>query len=409
MKRSSASTSVRRLSSAFCSSLLERLAEDAGLDRLAQPQPLAVRGDVLDLVRDRAAIGLAQVRERIGKRRARDRTCAGSARESAPSAPASEPSGPGSSAGSPSGSRPSGSSRAARWPCVRWAFSSEIAACTACSSSSLGLRHSPAARLGAGAVPAAAAAAAARGGRRGHRRQLQPEVAEDARRRSRPHPGEGLDPLQEAAGLGPLDDPVIVGRGHRHDLVGADHRADAGEPDRVRDRAGRDDRALTDHQPRHRGERPEAARIGQGQVGPGQIVGASACSCAPSRRARRRRRGTPRSSSRPASRITGTISVRLPSFFSTSTARPRLTAPSSTRWGLPSRSRKWWAITGISLGCDARDRVRDQVREGDALAGLLELLGGARRGRSPGSCGTRSRSGSDGSRPCSGPARRLRP
>ncbi len=34
---------------------------------------------------------------------------------------------------------------------------------------------------------------------------------------------------------------------------------------------------------------------------------------------------------RPASRMTGTMSVRVPSFFSTSTAMPRLTAPSSTR------------------------------------------------------------------------------
>ncbi len=51
--------------------------------------------------------------------------------------------------------------------------------------------------------------------------------------------------------------------------------------------------------------------------------------------------------SRPASRITGTISVRPPSFFSTSTAMPRLTAPSSWRYGLPSISEKWWAITGI--------------------------------------------------------------
>jgi hypothetical protein len=50
---------------------------------------------------------------------------------------------------------------------------------------------------------------------------------------------------------------------------------------------------------------------------------------------------------RPASRMTGTISVRLPSFFSTSTAMPRLTAPSSTRWGLPSMSAKWCAMTGI--------------------------------------------------------------
>jgi hypothetical protein len=47
-------------------------AERAGLDLLAQPDALAVRGDVLDLVGDRAAVGLAQVRQRVGERRARD-------------------------------------------------------------------------------------------------------------------------------------------------------------------------------------------------------------------------------------------------------------------------------------------------------------------------------------------------
>ena len=46
--------------------------------------------------------------------------------------------------------------------------------------------------------------------------------------------------------------------------------------------------------------------------------------------------------------MTGTISVRVPSFFSTSTARPRLQAPSSIRCGLPSISAKWWAITAMS-------------------------------------------------------------
>ena len=51
---------------------------------------------------------------------------------------------------------------------------------------------------------------------------------------------------------------------------------------------------------------------------------------------------------RPASRMTGTISVRLPSFFSTSTARPRLQAASSIRCGLPSISAKWLAITAMS-------------------------------------------------------------
>ena len=54
-----------------------------------------------------------------------------------------------------------------------------------------------------------------------------------------------------------------------------------------------------------------------------------------------------RNDSRPASRMTGTISVRPPSLRSTSTAMPRLTAPSSITCGLPSISSKWCAITGI--------------------------------------------------------------
>ena len=50
----------------------ERLAVGAGLDLLAQPDALAVRGDVLDLVGDRAAVGLAQVRDDVGQRLAGD-------------------------------------------------------------------------------------------------------------------------------------------------------------------------------------------------------------------------------------------------------------------------------------------------------------------------------------------------
>src|SRR5262249_40309655 len=46
----------------------ERLAEGAGLDVLAQPHSLAVRGDVLDLVGDRAAVGLQQVGKRVRER-----------------------------------------------------------------------------------------------------------------------------------------------------------------------------------------------------------------------------------------------------------------------------------------------------------------------------------------------------
>ena len=55
----STSTSVRRSSSARFSSARERLAVAARLDRLAQPDALLVVGDVLDLVGDRPAVGLA--------------------------------------------------------------------------------------------------------------------------------------------------------------------------------------------------------------------------------------------------------------------------------------------------------------------------------------------------------------
>ena len=70
---------------------------------------------------------------------------------------------------------------------------------------------------------------------------------------------------------------MVVGRGHRH------HLRDAERPDlfgvglgplgRVGDRAGRDDRALTLHQPRDRGHRSDPARVGQGEVGAGEVVG----------------------------------------------------------------------------------------------------------------------------------------
>ncbi len=43
-------------------------AEAAGLDRLSQPHPLGVIGDVLDLVGDRAGIDVAQQRQRITER-----------------------------------------------------------------------------------------------------------------------------------------------------------------------------------------------------------------------------------------------------------------------------------------------------------------------------------------------------
>ena len=50
----------------------ERLAELARLDRPAQPSPLLVVGDVLDLVRNRPAVGLLEQRQRLGERLGRN-------------------------------------------------------------------------------------------------------------------------------------------------------------------------------------------------------------------------------------------------------------------------------------------------------------------------------------------------
>ena len=50
----------------------QRLGVGAGLDGLAQPEPLAVPREVLDLVRDRPGVRLAQARQRVGERLARD-------------------------------------------------------------------------------------------------------------------------------------------------------------------------------------------------------------------------------------------------------------------------------------------------------------------------------------------------
>ena len=149
------------------------VAERARLDVLAQPHALAVRGDVLDLIRDRAAVGLAQVRQRVGERRARARTSGRSSPGSAPGSRGVSPSASGSRPGSPSGSVPSGSRRAARWPWLRTRLTNVLAACTACSISSppvaLGEPAAALARRRTRRPPAPAAAAAARARRRARR------------------------------------------------------------------------------------------------------------------------------------------------------------------------------------------------------------------------------------------------
>src|SRR5436309_14663791 len=64
---------------------------------------------------------------------------------------------------------------------------------------------------------------------------------------------EGVEIPEEHSGLCPLDDPVIVRAGDRDDF----------RPGDLADRAGGDDRALALHEPRHRGNRAERARVGE--------------------------------------------------------------------------------------------------------------------------------------------------
>ena len=96
----------------------ELLAMPVGLDPLPQPHALLVRGEVLDLIRDRSAVVLAHPRQNVEQRLAGALTLRIEAGTLAIS------SGvrlrfSGSRAGSPFGSRPRGSRLAARCPWVR--------------------------------------------------------------------------------------------------------------------------------------------------------------------------------------------------------------------------------------------------------------------------------------------------
>ena len=81
-----------------------------------------------------------------------------------------------------------------------------------------------------------------------------------------------LDEAQEAAGLGPLYDAVVIRGGHGHDLLRADAGSDAGEADRIGDRPGRDDRSLSAHQARDRGDGSQSAGVGERDVRSHELV-----------------------------------------------------------------------------------------------------------------------------------------
>ena len=84
------------------------------------------------------------------------------------------------------------------------------------------------------------------------------------------------DLLQEEARLRALDDPMVIGRRDREDLAETDlseHPRIGGlEPCGVRKRAHADDRPLARHEPRHRLNSPDRARIGQRDSRSGEIV-----------------------------------------------------------------------------------------------------------------------------------------
>ena len=247
MKRSNWKTSISRISSALFLLGGERRAVGAGLDHLAQPGALLVRGEVLELVGDRAAVGLAHARQRLEQGLAGDADAQDRGRHAR---------------------------HQLRGQVERLRLDRRVA---------LGLA---AERVEAGGEVAVGAVALEQRGRRLHRLQqllvglgggdagLGAAGGGGAERRRRGRGGVGrgdrrrvdaevvgdalveaflalqqlLDAAQEGAGLGALDHPVVVGRGQRHRLRDADLAQPLGggvRPlGRVGDRAGGDDRAL---------------------------------------------------------------------------------------------------------------------------------------------------------------------
>ena len=74
---------------------------------------------------------------------------------------------------------------------------------------------------------------------------------------------QALEPAQEESRLRALDDAVVVSARERHHLRRAD----------LADGAGGDDRALALQEPRDGSERAERAGVGEGDGGPGEVVG----------------------------------------------------------------------------------------------------------------------------------------
>ena len=249
----------------------ERLAVGAGLDHLPQPGPLPVGGEVLELVGDRAAVGLAHPGQRL------------------------EQGLPGDADAEDRGGDPGHQLRgqvevlgldrgvALRLAAERVEAGGEVAVgAVALEQGGRGLDRLQEllVGLGGGRGRGGGAERRRRGGGRvggGERRRVDAEVGGERLVEAVLALEQLFDPAQEGARLGALDDAVVVGRGQRHRLRDAELAQPLGRRvrplGRVGDRAGRDDRALAAGQAGDRGDGAEAAGVGEGDVGPLEVVG----------------------------------------------------------------------------------------------------------------------------------------
>ena len=285
---------------------------------------------------------------------------------------------------------------------MRCALTTEVAACTAWSSAS----------SGAGAAAGVAAAGTGSSAVTGRAAVALDHAAARARARANTVVVEAVlalqqlvDALEERARLRALDHAVVVGRGHRHDLrprPARCRRSGLGlrQAGRVADRAGGDDRALARHQPRHRGHRADAARVGERDVA--RPCRRRARACCRARRPPARRSAATKSAK---SSVAGVADHRAPP---ASACRPCAPRPrpgrgsrrrASTRCGLPSDLGE-----GVGhhrhVARGLHDRPRDQV--GEARASCRRALSSLRRRVERvhrRACGSWWRWGSSGSRP----------
>ena len=245
---------------------LRRLAVRARLDVLAQPDPLLVVRDVLDLVGDRAGVGLAQLRERVGEGLAGHGHSEDRSRDAAHQLVV-EAHGGGLERGV-----------ADRLGSERVEARGEVAVHALCLHQRGGRLdrleqrrvHTGFSRRGGGGRNRLRGRDRRRSwralGARGHAHGREDGVVEAVLALQ-----QLVDAAQERAGLRTLDDAVVVGRGHRHDLLDAElgqpSRVDRGESGRVADGARGHDRALAGHQPRHARDGADAAGVRERDVG----------------------------------------------------------------------------------------------------------------------------------------------